>query len=367
MSLKNQRKIIFVHFNNGYSGSPHVLRTVIDSIEYPSVLITNRAEGFLSDVKIPTTTFNFELSASKIATLFNYVIAQLNIFFIVLRKCKKNDLVYINTTVPVLAGCAGKIKGAQIVFHLHERVSSLNFIHRSMSSLRKYVCDVEIFVSDFLSKKEHVKNKISYVVYNVLPQSFVKEALKSKIQHKKNGFFNILMICSLKSYKGVFEFLKIAERFISFNDIKFTLLVGDDRNEIHRFFRGTEVPKNVVIHERTNNTIPFYDDASIVLNLSRPDGWVETYGLTILEGMTFGLPCIVPPVGGPIELIDEGINGYRISCYELDDLEKAIFSLFSDEDLYLTISKSNKEKASNYSFNVFKKEINSIIDETLRK
>jgi len=32
---------------------------------------------------------------------------------------------------------------------------------------------------------------------------------------------------------------------------------------------------------------------------------VETFGLTILEGMTYKLPAIVPPVGGVIELVEE--------------------------------------------------------------
>jgi glycosyltransferase involved in cell wall biosynthesis len=365
--LNNDNKIIFVHFNNGFTGSPMVLKTVIDSvIDKQSVLITNKNEGFLSNISIPTITFNFTLSSSKLITLYNYFSAQIIIFFNVLKICKKNDLLYINTTIPMFASFAGRIKGAKIIFHLHEDRSSLNFVHKLLSSFRKYFCDIEIFVSKYLKQQEHIDGFKNFILHNVVPISFFEEGIKYQTLRKGDNVFNVLMICSLKKYKGVFEFLKIAEKLISINEIKFTLIVSEESEEINKFFNEIQIPKNVTIQEITNNTIPFYKKASLLLNLSRPDEWIETYGLTILEAMTFGLPCIVPPIGGPIELIDDGINGYKISSYEIDNISEKIISLYNDKHLYELMSNNNKERAAKYHINTFQKKINQIIDDAFQ-
>jgi len=363
-----KQKLIFVHFYNSYNGSPNILHTIIDSIiDQQSILITNNTKGFLSNLRIPTITFYFTLSDSKVLTLIKYFFGQIKIFFLVLKNCKRGDILYINTTIPMFASFAGKIKGATILFHLHEDRSSLNFIHRTLSKFRIYFCDVEIFVSKYLLEKEHIKGKKSYVLHNVVPKLFYAEAQKHKINYETNDSFVVLMICSLKKYKGVFEFLKIAKKLISFNDIKFSLLVSENSSEIDKFFYGIQLPQNVVIYEKTNDTIQFYKNASLLLNLSRPDEWIESFGLTILEGMTFGLPCIVPPVGGPVELIEDGINGYKISSYEIDNISDKILDIYYDKNLFALMSKNNKIKAAKYHFNIFQTKINQIIKETLQE
>ena len=46
---------------------------------------------------------------------------------------------------------------------------------------------------------------------------------------------------------------------------------------------------NLQIVSRQNDVAPFYNEASIVLNLSDKRRFVETFGLTALEAMSAGL------------------------------------------------------------------------------
>ena len=363
----NKKKIIFVHFFNNYSGSPKVLQLVINSLyNYNGILITNDTEGFLTNTIIPHIKVKFRLSNKMFVTLLNYIRAQITIFYFVLIYANKGDILYINTTIPIFAGFAGRIKNAKIVFHLHEDVKSLNLVHRTVSKFRKYVCDIEIFVSNYLLRQEHIVGKKNYILYNVVPKEFYDEGINNDTNRKYNRPFNILMICSLKKYKGVHEFIKIANKLLLFSDIKFNLLVNENNYEIHKFFQDSQVPDNVTFHEKTVNTLPFYKISNVLLNLSRPDEWVETFGLTIIEGMTFGLPCIVPPIGGPIELIDDGINGYKISSYETDRIVEKIIKLYNDKELYMFISQNNKEKVKINNYITFQETINNIINETFK-
>ena len=134
-----KKRIIFVHFFNSFTGSPQVLRTVIESLEaYEIILITNKSEGFLSGLDIEYRHFDFRLSNNKLRTLLNYFSAQFTIFCKVLFLIKKSDLLYVNTVIPVFAAFAARMKGAKILFHLHEDRISLNFIHRFLSFFRRY-------------------------------------------------------------------------------------------------------------------------------------------------------------------------------------------------------------------------------------
>jgi glycosyltransferase involved in cell wall biosynthesis len=79
--------------------------------------------------------------------------------------------------------------------------------------------------------------------------------------------------------------------------------------------------------------------------------------------MTFGLPCIVPPVGGPDELIIEGINGFKISSYETDKIIYNILNLKNDKTLYNTLSLNSKSRALDFQFESFKRNIQAIVNE----
>ena len=54
------------------------------------------------------------------------------------------------------------------------------------------------------------------------------------------------------------------------------------------------------------------------MNLSDPEGWVETFGMTILEAMAYGIPSIAPSAGGPLEIVEDGKNGY---CLDVTNLQ----------------------------------------------
>ena len=53
--------------------------------------------------------------------------------------------------------------------------------------------------------------------------------------------------------------------------------------------------------------------------------------------MPYGIPAIVPNIGGPIELIKNDYNGYCVDVTDLDELTRAI-RLTLDNDNYKRMS-----------------------------
>ena len=50
----------------------------------------------------------------------------------------------------------------------------------------------------------------------------------------------------------------------------------------------------------------FYNQATLVVNLSDKTQFIETFGMTALETMAAGLPVIVPTEGGIAEMLRDG-------------------------------------------------------------
>ena len=122
------------------------------------------------------------------------------------------------------------------------------------------------------------------------------------------------MICSLKRYKGVKEFMDLASAVSGFRDVELRLLVNEDDHAIKRFFEGWELPGNTKVFNNCADSRVHLSRADVLLNLSVPEEWVETFGLTLIEAMSFGVPCIAPEVGGPPEIIQDGVHGYTADC-----------------------------------------------------
>ena len=60
--------------------------------------------------------------------------------------------------------------------------------------------------------------------------------------------------------------------------------------------------------------------------------------MTVLEAMTAGLPVIVPTVGGVADLVDDGVNGYKIDVQQLEDIKIRIISILTDDEIYASLS-----------------------------
>ncbi len=213
------------------------------------------------------------------------------------------------------------------------------------------------FVSNSLMELESFNAKEQSVIYNALPKELEKMALGVSYKHKYDDFFSVLMICSLKQYKGVDEFVSIAKKLKQNQNIRFTLLLNAYESEIDNYFKDKELPSNINIISKQKDVVPFYKEASLVLNLSRVDEWVETFGLTVLEAMAFGIPVIVPPIGGPAEIVRDTKDGYLLSSYDTKKIAKTIEQLASDEKLCLQLSQNAKQRAADFSEDVFEKNI----------
>lgn len=343
-----KKRIVCVHLFNDFSGSPLVLSQVLNGFVQKGFkvdLYTSKSsqEGFLSNlVGVSNYHYYYKWNKNKYITLVLFMFSQLLLMIRLLRYWNKDVTIYVNTILPFGAALAGKLMGKEVIYHVHETSINPPIFKRFVFFWASLCASKLIYVSNFLRKAEPIGSTPSFTVYNALSQSFISkvELLEEKVD------FIVLMLCSLKEYKGVLEFLQLAK---DLPHLKFELVLNSDKKSIDAFFASEQIPENLKLFPSQSNVHPFYRRASVVCNLSRPDQWVETFGMTALEGMLYRLPVIVPPVGGTIEVVEDKVNGYWIDCRNTSELRDKIDELASNRVLYDKMGEASLRVASKFS------------------
>ena len=365
MPKSQTRKIIFIHLLNDFSGSPKVLSQVIKVAQSSGIEIElytgNKSIGFLSNLTENHHFVGYKRFENKYLTLFSFVFSQVILFFKLLKYWRKDVDIYANTMLPFGAGIAGWIMKKRVIYHIHETYIKPKILKIALRKIIQLTTTELIFVSKSLKSLEGFKGIKENIIYNSLPIKFQEEGKVHVYKSTKVEKFNVLMISSMKAYKGIFELIEIARKTENNPNIDFTLVLNASQVELKHFFKTTKLPSNLVLEHQQSDVIPFYKKASLVLNLSHVDDCIETFGLTILEALSFGVPVIVPPVGGPSEIVNEGKEGFLISSYDTNKIAKKIIELSTDTQACMELSQNAKERALDFSENKFNKEISNVI------
>jgi L-malate glycosyltransferase len=358
--MNTSKRIIAFHLLNDRSGSPKVLSQILfgwvqegrDVVLYTSL----HQDGFLSDISgINYRNAWYRFKSNPWLRLIYYSLSQLILFFELLSFLKKSDIVYINTVLPFGAALAGKIKGARVIYHIHESTVNPPILKWFLFKMVSWTASDIINVSEYVAASHCIKSVTNHLVYNSIDESFLARRLPKKEKEKPE---NVLMVCSLKGYKGVFEFITLANDHPQY---QFRLVFNAAQPEIDAFFKGHLFSNNISVYAAQKDLHPFFQWADVIVNLSRPDGWVETFGLTIIEGMAYGLPAIVPPVGGILEVIQEGLTGYSEDSRNRDVLNSKLIALMQDPNKYHDFAVAAEQRLLIFKETTMLNKINTII------
>lgn len=345
-------KIVCFHLYNDYSGSPKVLKILLDNILRKGIdveLITSKG-GVLDELKgygnIKYRRYCYRFSNNALVTMLRYILAQIYTFFVALGYAfDRNAVFYINTILPIGPAIAGRLTGKRVIYHYHENATIKSSFYRTLAWMMQKLASDIICVSNyqrsFLKRKERIE-----VIPNAIEESFI-----SRLQPNSERAFSekrILMLGSLKQYKGTQEFAELARMLPQY---RFELVLNDTQENIDIFLQTNDIKdiENLILYPRQEDVSPFYNRASVVLNLTNKKQAIETFGLTALEAMSAGLPVIVPTVGGIAEMVTDGVNGYKIDVCNLQEIAEKIKNMLSNQDLYLSLSKCALKSSKMYN------------------
>lgn len=359
-------QIVCFHLYNDFSGSPIVLRMVLEGLlrkGFRVDLVTSNG-GVLDELigmdGFTKHSYFYRFSTNSAVTMARYAAVQIYTFLLAFKWIFKRDVVfYINTLLPAGPALAGRIMGKRVVYHYHENAFVKGFFYKILSWMMQRLAHEIICVSEYQASSLADRSKVR-VIPNALPTTFV-DKIKPDTERAYNQK-NILMLASLKSYKGTREFIQLSAKLPEY---RFTLVLNDSQENIDEYISENRldntIGKNLRIYPRQNDVTPFYNQASLLLNLSDKNRIIETFGMTVLEAMSAALPVIVPTEGGVAEMVDDGVNGYKIDISEMDNIIRRIREMLTDKDTYARMSQNALARARLYdSDNMTEKIANTI-------
>jgi len=359
--MRPPQRIFVCHLLNDRSGSPKVLSQLVRSWALEGrweihVCTNSGTNGFLSG--IPGVIYHhawYQFRSNPWLRLVFYAISQSMLLLMLLFKLQKNDLVYVNTVLPFGAALAGKIKGCRVIYHVHESTIQPRILKWFLQRVIRLSAAEIVYVSRYVQAAHGLTQVPGRVVYNALESSFLQAASGKNRSEEPT---RVLMVCSLKKYKGVWEFVQLAGDHPGY---QFRLVLNATEAEMAAFFGSRQLPANLILFSAQKNIHPFYQWADVVVNLSLPDGWVETFGLTIIEGMAYGLPAIVPPVGGILEVIEEGVTGLVADARNRQQLNEAIGQIMQNKHQYERMSQAAKARTALFEEATMCRDISSLL------
>jgi len=350
--------ILAVHLLNDRSGSPLVLRNALAALHqagHPLDLLTATpgAAGHLSHLPgVRTHRLPYQWSASQWRTLLRFGWVQLVVFWKVLRLTRPDTVVYVNSLLPAAAALAARCRGARVVYHVHEVSIRPALLRRLLCAVVNRTAHEVVFVSEYVRRELGLRVARQRVIYNALGPAFVRQA--SQAAPAPTTPFTVLMACSLKDYKGVPEFFALAA---ALPELRFELVLNADAPTVQAYRLTHPAPANLTLFSSTGNMHPFYQRAAVVLNLSRPTEWVETFGMTVLEALCYSRPVVVPPVGGVVEVNLAGRTGFALNGQDLPRLVQALELLHHCPNTYARMAAAARQRAAAFAPEAFARQV----------
>lgn len=143
--------------------------------------------------------------------------------------------------------------------------------------------------------------------------------------------------------------------------------VGPQQKPLEDLAQELGLEKNFKILGWTSAKKEFFENIDIFILPS----WGETFGIVLLEAMLYDTPIITSNSWGPDEVIDDGVDGLKVSKDDADKmpqlLAQAIMRLNNDQDFARKLTVNAKQKFfDQYSADVVAKRLNDLLAKIAR-
>ncbi len=249
--------------------------------------------------------------------------------------------------------------GIPVIQTLHETYSLWNFNPFIKDNIKKALSLRSPFLVNFIKDRIH-KQIYNYVNTVVAPSSFALNKYKKEryfLYAKKEIIYNGIKINQEQTLKlinskikeikkrKVTKFLFIGRLVIEKGILNIIDVFKEIKNkDIELYIAGDGYLKDYIIDIIKDD--PRIKYCGFVIGKEKDDLYKqsdvlilptsifpETFGLVILEAMSYGIPAIASKYGGTVEIIENNKNGILIEPDSFFELKKAILNLTDRDNL----------------------------------
>ena len=204
------------------------------------------------------------------------------------------------------------------------------------------------------NKKDWPKAKNLIIIPNPTP-------FKCESVPNINSRSKIISVGSLSYFKGHDTLIK-AWSLIVYKYPNYKLEIYGEKKENYnyliRLIKKFHLESYVIIHEPTKEIKEKYLESILCILPSR----VEGFGMVLLEAMECGTPCIATNCEGPMDIINNEIDGYLINIDDINELANKICLYLSDINIQTKMSLNSRSTANKYGIDSIISKWNNLIN-----
>ena len=258
-----------------------------------------------------------------------------------IKNCKSDIIISTRDYFNFLLGKYGtKTKIAWEHNHHHNNKKYIRNLTKSVKNIDKLILvskDLTNFYTNYFEKK-HINCKCIYI------PNFLDEIPKKNSKLDNN---NLISVGRLSPEKKMGDLIDVYN------------LVNKSKKDTHLDLVGDGV-ENVKLHGYKGKDYinKLYANSSLYIMTSK----TESFGLVLIEAMSYKIPCIAfSDAEGANEIIENGYNGYLIKNRDQLEMKKKIIELLNNRDELKRLGTNAKITAQKYSKDVIIKEWNKVL------
>jgi L-malate glycosyltransferase len=136
----------------------------------------------------------------------------------------------------------------------------------------------------------------------------------------------ILHASNLRPPKRIDLLLEVAARLRPRDAFKLVILAGDSFAPFEPDMRRLGLQDRIIVREKVSNVEDYLQIADLGLFTSE----LETFCVSILEGMCFGCPSVAARVGGIPEVVEHGVSGILVPFGDVAAMAEEVQALMRD-------------------------------------
>lgn len=239
-----------------------------------------------------------------------------------------------------------KAMGKKVMMHMHGGMFE-DFYSRHPQLVRAVCgrCDAVVAVSDYFVRffeREQLNNHVRLLHNSVQPHNLCTP------DAPRRGRFIFSYFGSINDNKGIFECIDaIGHNVADFRGkAEFHLGGNGDVKRLQDMINSYGIEDIVKFHgwigpEEKHRLLSMTD---VFVHPSK----FESFGISILEAMDYGLPVITTATGGIPDLVRDGVNGLTVEPGNSRQIADAMLRLMDDPDLRHSLGAESARRARNF-------------------
>ncbi|MCR1951939.1 glycosyltransferase [Clostridium sp. DSM 100503] len=285
-------------------------------------------------------------------------VSSINIFsmifniILIIKIVKKESIDIIHShhrMTTLMSKIASKFVKVKVVHTQHLCIENKFFLTRLTLNNIKTIT-VSEGAKEILKRKCKLNEKNITTIYNTIELECKNKEVDLKLlELKEKGFFLVAQVSRIIDYKGVYDFVDVAESTVKNNkDIRFLLIgEGEESENLKKYIKQGNLEEYVYVLGSKDNVIEHLKYIDLVLLCSH----IEGLPLVPLEAFSERVPVIATNIEGTKEEIVDGENGFLVEPKNIEVFTEKINDIFNNKELYNSL-KENAYKIFKEKFDV---------------